>query len=99
MDENKASQLFGVANVTLHSGPGNNYSRPDGQNVGNFLGSRPSSRVLAAPGGNSSIAFSSDEAANTHSFTPVSQPAPTSLSPIKVCTISTTGSDSLSIGL
>lgn len=37
------------------SGPGNNYARPGGQNVGNFLGDRPSSRVLAAPGGNSNV--------------------------------------------
>ena len=35
----------------------NNYSRPEGQNVGNFLTDRPSSRVLAAPGGGSSIIF------------------------------------------
>eukprot|EP00879_Flechtneria_rotunda_P008641 GHRR01009054.1.p1 GENE.GHRR01009054.1~~GHRR01009054.1.p1 ORF type:complete len:191 (-),score=40.13 GHRR01009054.1:1702-2274(-) len=41
----------------------NNYSRPEGQNVGNFLTDRPSSRVLAAPGGGSSIVFGSDEPA------------------------------------
>jgi SPIRAL1-like protein len=35
----------------------NNYSRPDGQNVGNFLTDRSSSRVLAPPGGGSSIVF------------------------------------------
>lgn len=35
----------------------NNYSRPAGQNVGNFLTDRPSSRVLAAPGGASQIIF------------------------------------------
>lgn len=33
----------------------NNYSRPSGQNVGNFITERPSSRVLAAPGGGSQI--------------------------------------------
>lgn len=38
-------------------GAKNNYTRPDGQNVGNFLTDRPSSRVLAAPGGGSSIVF------------------------------------------
>lgn len=38
----------------------NNYSRPDGQNCGNFLTDRPSSRVLAAPGGGSSIVFGDD---------------------------------------
>ncbi len=40
---------------------GNNYGRPEGQNVGNFLTDRPSSRVLAAPGGASQILFG-DEA-------------------------------------
>jgi protein SPIRAL1 and related proteins len=34
----------------------NNYARPGGlQNVGNFLTDKPSSRVLAAPGGASSV--------------------------------------------
>jgi hypothetical protein len=41
---------------------GNNYVRPEGQNVGNFLTDRPSSRVLAAPGGDSQIVFGSDAA-------------------------------------
>jgi hypothetical protein len=36
---------------------GNNYARPAGQNVGNFLTDRPSSRVLAPPGGGSQITF------------------------------------------
>jgi hypothetical protein len=36
---------------------GNNYGRPEGQNVGNFLSDRPSSRVLAAPGGTSQVVF------------------------------------------
>lgn len=40
-----------------HSSTGNNYTRPEGQNVGNFLGDRPSSRVLAPPGGGSQITF------------------------------------------
>eukprot|EP00951_Prasinocladus_malaysianus_P047916 scaffold652485_cov81-Prasinocladus_malaysianus.AAC.1 len=35
------------ANVT------NNYSRPEGQNTGNFITDRPSSKVLAPPGGGS----------------------------------------------
>jgi SPIRAL1-like protein len=35
----------------------NNYSRPEGQNMGNYMTDRPSSRVLAAPGGASSIVF------------------------------------------
>lgn len=38
----------------------NNYSRAEGQNVGNFLTDRPSSRVLAAPGGGSSIVFGTE---------------------------------------
>lgn len=39
-------------------GANNNYSRPNGmQNVGNFLTDRPSSRVLAPPGGKSQISF------------------------------------------
>jgi hypothetical protein len=33
----------------------NNYSRPSGQNVGNFLTDKPSSRVLAPPGGASTF--------------------------------------------
>eukprot|EP00798_Chlamydomonas_sp_ICE-L_P011245 gene11245-18870_t len=36
---------------------GNNYSRPTGQNVGNFMTDRNSSRVLAPPGGQSQITF------------------------------------------
>lgn len=35
----------------------NNYARPEGQNVGNFITDRPSSRVLAPPGGLSQITF------------------------------------------
>lgn len=38
-------------------GHSNNYSRPSGQNVGNFMTDKPSSRVLAPPGGGSSIVF------------------------------------------
>jgi SPIRAL1-like protein len=38
-------------------GRNNNYSRPGGQNVGNFLTDKSSSRVLAPPGGGSSITF------------------------------------------
>ena len=53
MEDAYATQLFGITS----SGTGNNYSRPEGQNVGNFLGDRPSSRVLAAPGGKSNFSF------------------------------------------
>ena len=41
----------------------NNYSRPEGQNVGNFMTDRNSSRVLNPPGGLSSISFGGDEEA------------------------------------
>ena len=40
----------------------NNYVRPGGQNVGNFLTERNSSRVLAVPGGISQIVFGDDPA-------------------------------------
>ncbi|KAF6265878.1 cortical microtubule associated protein SPIRAL1 [Scenedesmus sp. NREL 46B-D3] len=39
----------------------NNYTRSEGQNVGNFLTDRPSSRVMAAPGGASSIVFGTED--------------------------------------
>jgi hypothetical protein len=35
----------------------NNYVRPSGQNVDNFITDRPSSRVLAPPGGRSQLRF------------------------------------------
>lgn len=35
----------------------NNYTRQSGQNCDNFISDRPSSRVLAPPGGNSSFSF------------------------------------------
>ena len=40
---------------------GNNYSRPEGQNVGNFLTEKSSSRVIQPPGGASQICFGSDD--------------------------------------
>ena len=40
-----------------HGGHNNNYHRSEGQNVGNFLTDRNSSRVLAPPGGRSNITF------------------------------------------
>lgn len=40
----------------------NNYQRPEGQNVGNFLTERPASRVLNVPGGSSQIVFGTEEA-------------------------------------
>ncbi|GMI78169.1 SPIRAL1-like1 [Hibiscus trionum] len=35
----------------------NNYSRADGQNCGNFLTDRPTTKVHAAPGGGSSLDY------------------------------------------
>jgi len=35
----------------------NNYLRADGQNCGNFLTDRPSTKVHAAPGGGSSLGY------------------------------------------
>ncbi|MED6182290.1 hypothetical protein PIB30_027260 [Stylosanthes scabra] len=35
----------------------NNYHRAEGQNCGNFITDRPSSKVLAAPGGGSSLNY------------------------------------------
>ncbi|KAL3640205.1 hypothetical protein CASFOL_011797 [Castilleja foliolosa] len=35
----------------------NNYYRADGQNCGNFITDRPSTKVHAAPGGNSSLNY------------------------------------------
>jgi len=58
----------------------NNYSRPEGQNVGNFISDRPSSRVLAAPGGGSSIVFGTEDA-TPQATAPRSGRAPGSLAP------------------
>ncbi|KAI3500668.1 hypothetical protein L1887_36492 [Cichorium endivia] len=38
-------------------GSTNNYHRADGQNCGNFITNRPSTKVHAAPGGNSSLGY------------------------------------------
>ncbi|XP_041002783.1 protein SPIRAL1-like 3 [Juglans microcarpa x Juglans regia] len=35
----------------------NNYSRADGQNCGNFITDRPSTKVHSAPGGGSSLGY------------------------------------------
>ncbi|KAM0044009.1 putative protein SPIRAL1 [Helianthus debilis subsp. tardiflorus] len=35
----------------------NNYTRADGQNTGNFITDRPSTKVHAAPGGGSSLGY------------------------------------------
>ncbi|GIL60130.1 hypothetical protein Vafri_14754 [Volvox africanus] len=51
--------VYGATSNDVRAGSlANNYSRPGGQqNVGNFITDRPSSRVLAPPGGNSQISF------------------------------------------
>ncbi len=41
----------------IHSNPANNYHRADGQNTGNFITERPSTKVHAAPGGGSSLGY------------------------------------------
>ena len=45
------------SSAASHNTSNNNYVRSEGQNVGNFLSGRPTSRVLAPPGGKSSITF------------------------------------------
>ncbi|XP_074577647.1 protein SPIRAL1-like 5 [Curcuma longa] len=35
----------------------NNYSRPQGQNSGNFITGRPSTKVQSVPGGSSSLGY------------------------------------------
>ncbi|XP_068654161.1 protein SPIRAL1-like 1 [Aristolochia californica] len=37
--------------------PANNYFRADGQNSGNFITDRPSTKVHSAPGGGSSLGY------------------------------------------
>ncbi|GAB4829045.1 Protein SPIRAL1-like 1 [Ancistrocladus abbreviatus] len=41
----------------IHSNNSNNYFRADGQNSGNFLTDRPTTKVHAAPGGGSSLGY------------------------------------------
>ncbi|KAJ0242807.1 Protein SPIRAL1-like 2 [Hirschfeldia incana] len=41
----------------LNSNSANNYMRADGQNSGNFLTDRPSTKVHSAPGGGSSLNY------------------------------------------
>ena len=49
----------------VHAAPAfvNNYGRPEGQNVGNFLTDKTSSRVIQPPGGKSQISFGGDNEA------------------------------------
>ncbi|KAK9669101.1 hypothetical protein RND81_13G109400 [Saponaria officinalis] len=41
----------------IQSSSGNNYVRANGQNCGNFITDRPSTKVHAAPGGGSSLGY------------------------------------------
>ncbi|XP_054803536.1 protein SPIRAL1-like 3 [Prosopis cineraria] len=41
----------------IHGNLTNNYHRADGQNCGNFITDRPSTKVHAAPGGGSSLGY------------------------------------------
>ncbi|CAL5445007.1 unnamed protein product [Camellia sinensis] len=41
----------------IQGNAGNNYFRADGQNTGNFITDRPSTKVHAAPGGGSSLGY------------------------------------------
>ncbi|KAJ3675565.1 hypothetical protein LUZ60_004607 [Juncus effusus] len=45
------------AGIQYSGSPTNNYFRADGQNTGNFLTDRPSTKVHAAPGGGSSLGY------------------------------------------
>jgi hypothetical protein len=78
MANGQASQLYGISST----GTGNNFNRPGGQNVGNFLGDRPSSRVLAAPGGYSTMSLGHHEGPTTpvpphlQTSIPLAEPAP-----------------------
>ncbi|KAL6983322.1 hypothetical protein U1Q18_016710 [Sarracenia purpurea var. burkii] len=41
----------------INSNAANNYFRADGQNSGNFITDRPSTKIQAAPGGGSSLGY------------------------------------------
>ncbi|CAI0560355.1 unnamed protein product [Linum tenue] len=45
------------AGIAVSGSKTNNYFRADGQNTGNFLTDRPSTKVHAAPGGGSSLGY------------------------------------------
>ncbi|KAK9823881.1 hypothetical protein WJX72_006147 [[Myrmecia] bisecta] len=60
IDANGCGHVVGESAKVNAAPQGNNYSRPDGQNVGNFMTERNSSRVLAPPGGASQIFFGNE---------------------------------------
>ncbi|KAJ3687478.1 hypothetical protein LUZ61_016642 [Rhynchospora tenuis] len=45
------------AGIQVKGAETNNYHRADGQNTGNFLTNRPSTKVHSAPGGGSSLGY------------------------------------------
>ncbi|KAI7740029.1 hypothetical protein M8C21_025777 [Ambrosia artemisiifolia] len=57
----KTPESFNIINQNpspaTHNSTTNNYHRADGQNCGNFITDRPSTKVHAAPGGNSSLGY------------------------------------------
>ncbi len=64
MCDPRQQQQFGDVNSMENAQPfgsnttsNNNYARSSGQNVGNFLTDKPSSRVLAPPGGKSQVSY------------------------------------------
>lgn len=66
----------GVSTGDLTAGSAqNNYHRAAGQNVGNFMTDRPSSRVCAPPGGQSQIIFGDESASTNYHNNNYSRPA------------------------
>uniref|UniRef100_A0A1J3GNW0 Protein SPIRAL1-like 4 n=1 Tax=Noccaea caerulescens TaxID=107243 RepID=A0A1J3GNW0_NOCCA len=55
-DKNKTEEGKKQISAGVRGSP-NNYYRSDGQNCGNFLTERPSTKVHAAPGGGSSLGY------------------------------------------
>uniref|UniRef100_A0A1J3J8I3 Protein SPIRAL1-like 4 n=1 Tax=Noccaea caerulescens TaxID=107243 RepID=A0A1J3J8I3_NOCCA len=55
-DKNKTEEEKKQISAGVRGSP-NNYYRSDGQNCGNFLTERPSTKVHAAPGGGSSLGY------------------------------------------
>ncbi|CAH2072672.1 unnamed protein product [Thlaspi arvense] len=55
-DKNKTEEEKKQMSAGVRGSP-NNYFRSDGQNCGNFLTERPSTKVHAAPGGGSSLDY------------------------------------------
>lgn len=73
-DDTPFKQVAGPGNSFFNGGEAqkgnNNYARPGGQNTGNFMTDRNSSRVLQVPGGASSICFGNENAAPSESWLP-----------------------------